>query len=137
LVAELEDRGVTVEIDPDLLVPRHPLSRGARAAAAVRPRSEAPPPAPPARPVGETSGSAATASSAPARRGRRRRVRWRSRCLLRRWSSSCWPHWSGRSDVPRAADAHGARTLRRGFRTSRLGQSARSTHPARPGSSAC
>jgi CheY-like chemotaxis protein len=33
LVAELEDRGVTVEIDPDLLVPRHPLSRGARAAA--------------------------------------------------------------------------------------------------------
>jgi hypothetical protein len=71
LVAELEDRGVTVEIDPDLLVPRHPLSRGARAAAAVRPRSEAPPPAPPARPVGETSGSAAASSvPAPARTAR-------------------------------------------------------------------
>ncbi len=65
LVAALEDRGIAVEIDPDLLAPRHPLSREARAAAAVRPRAESPRPAPPAGPVGETSGSAAASSAPP------------------------------------------------------------------------
>ncbi len=72
LIAELDARGVTVEIDPALLTPRHPVSAEARAAAPVtpRPRTQAPPA--PTRSPTEASGSAGSSPAPTPARGARR-----------------------------------------------------------------
>ncbi len=67
LIAALEERGVSVEVDPALMSPRHPLSPEARAAAAARPVAESPPRAAPNRASAQT---AAPASSLPPRQPR-------------------------------------------------------------------
>jgi hypothetical protein len=74
LIAELEERGVTVAIDAALLSSRHAVLPETRAAAAGRPRIETQPPAPSVKPVASTSAPAAAsgpaaASSPPARSG--------------------------------------------------------------------
>jgi hypothetical protein len=66
LLAELEERGITVDIDPALLAPRHPVSPQTGAAAAVRARVETSPPASMATPVAQMSGGAPTSGSAAA-----------------------------------------------------------------------
>jgi hypothetical protein len=67
LIAELDARGVTIEIDPVLSTPRHPVTPEAGAAAPPRPeapRPEAPRPAATTRSLPEGSGAASSVRAA-------------------------------------------------------------------------
>jgi hypothetical protein len=71
LIAALDARGVTVEIDPALSTPRHPVSAEAGAAAVVTPRPQTlEPPASTRSPI-EAAGSAGSSPAPTPARGAR------------------------------------------------------------------